>query len=105
MPIHKVSAISGAKKLISRQFRSGIARTSSLVTSPIEQGAIQHQHIGSTEDDAGGGEEGCPAIDLEGADQRQELTDEARRARQPTDASVKIMKTSAYFGIVRAMPP
>src|SRR3972149_4787461 len=42
--------------------------------------AIQPQHIGGAEDDAGGDEGRDPAIDLEGADHDQELADEAAGA-------------------------
>jgi DNA-binding FadR family transcriptional regulator len=43
---------------------------------------VEPQRIAGRQDDAGGGEQGDPGVDLEGAEQCQELSDESGRARQ-----------------------
>ena len=73
-----------------------MARSAVLVKLAEHHAAIEPQRIGRRQDDAGGGEEGHPGIGLEGAQQGQELADEARLVPgRPTLAMVKTMKVKA----------
>jgi hypothetical protein len=56
---------------------------------------IEVEHVGRTEDDAGGGDERDPGVGLIGAHQAQELADEAGRAGSPIEPIVKSRNSTA----------
>ena len=82
MPIHSVSTTSGANTadLARRQVED--AAQIVLRDLPEDDPAIQVQHVGRAQDHAEAAEQREPEVDLERADQHQELADEARGARQ-----------------------
>ena len=76
------AAPAAANTAISRGLRSRMPRRSSLGDRAEDDPAIEPEHIGGAQDQAGRRQERHPGVDPEGAEQDQELADEAAGAGQ-----------------------